>query len=136
MQILDPGTKPDTGPAEPGSYRINEMLLNEMFSPIGAPKSNKTEIDWLDDLKFYIDNENSMLQKNLFPAIEKHKKYIDHPKAYKIYLDPIRRCCKNYCERFEIEDADEKFSEEKLIELAKHMAEEQKEFIKRGDYDK
>lgn len=112
------------------------MLLNEMFSPIGAPKEDQSEIDWLDDLKFYIDNDNSMLQKNLFPAVEKHKKYIDHPDAFKIYLAPLKRCCESYCKKFQIEDADEKFPKDKLIELAKHMAEEQKTFIKRGDYDK
>ena len=31
------------------------MKLYEMFSPIGAPKEND-EIDWLGDLKFFIDN--------------------------------------------------------------------------------
>lgn len=122
----------DTGPAELGE----NMKLLEMFSPIGAPKADQSDIDWLDDLKFYIDNDNSMLQKNLFPAIEKHKKHIDHPDAYKIYLAPIKRCCENYCEKFEIEDAEEKFSKEKLIELAKHIAQEQKKFILHGDYGK
>lgn len=135
--MLQPKIEPqqDTGHVGLGKQE-NIMLLNEMFSPIGAPKPDQSDIDWLDDLKFYIDNDNSMLQKNLFPAVEKHKKHVDHPDAYKIYLTPIKRCCENYCERFEIEDAEEKFPNEKLIELAKHIANEQKEFIKRGDYDK
>lgn len=105
-----------------------------MFSPIGAPKADQSDVDWLDDLKFYIDNDNDMLQKNLFPAIEKHKNHVDNPDAYKIYLMPIKRCCDSYCERFEIEDVEEKFPKEKLIELAKHIADEQQKFIKRGDY--
>ena len=29
------------------------MLLREMFSPIGAPKDEQQEIDWIDDLKFF-----------------------------------------------------------------------------------
>jgi hypothetical protein len=34
------------------------MLLKEMFSAIGAPKDEQADIDWLDDLKFFIDNND------------------------------------------------------------------------------
>jgi hypothetical protein len=112
------------------------MLLNEMFSAIGAPKEDQSEIDWLDDLKFYIDNDNSMLEKNIFPTVDKHKKFIDNPDAYKLYIAPIQRCCKSYCEQFQIKDSEKKFPDEKIIELAKHISKEQEKFIKRGDYDK
>lgn len=107
-----------------------------MFSPIGAPKEDESEIDWLDDLKFYIDNDSDMLQKNIFPAVEKHRKYVDHPNAFKIYINPIKRCCESYCKMFEIEDPEEKFPQEKIEELARMFCETQKSFIERGDYDK
>jgi hypothetical protein len=42
---------------------------------------------------------------------------------------------KEYCETFEIEDIEKKFSEDSLIELAKRIAEEQKRFIENGDYE-
>ncbi len=40
------------------------MLLKEMFSAIGAPKeTDQQDIDWLDDLKFFIDNDDTMLNQ-------------------------------------------------------------------------
>ena len=111
------------------------MLLQEMFSPLGGPKNDQPEVDWLDDLKFYIDNNNTMLQRHIFPTVEKHKKYLDHPEAYKLYIRPLKSCCESYCKEFKIDEIEAKFPESKLLELAKHIAEKQKEFIQRGDYD-
>jgi hypothetical protein len=111
------------------------MLLNEMFSPIGAPKEDDREIDWLGDLKFFIDNENDMLTHHLFPAVKKHSRYIDHPKAYKIYIRPLEKCLEAYCKKFEIKDRNEKFPKESLTELAKKICEEQKKHLEDGDYD-
>lgn len=110
------------------------MLLREMFSPIGAPKTEEQEIDWLGDLKFFIDNDNDMLSNHFFPAVKKHEKYLNHPEAYKIYLRPLDMCAEEYCKKFQIGDKHEKFPKESLIELAKHIAEEQNKFIERGDY--
>jgi hypothetical protein len=39
-----------------------------------------------------------------------------------------------YCERYQVENPEEKFSKEKLIELAKRFASEQEKFLERGDY--
>ena len=110
------------------------MLLNEMFSAIGAPKQDQPDIDWLDDLKFYIDNDDSMLTKHFFPAIKRHKEYQGNPNAYKIYIRPLEHCLESYCEKFDVENPEEKFPKEKLIELAKHFCREQEMFLKRGDY--
>jgi hypothetical protein len=110
------------------------MLLREMFSPIGAPQDDQAEIDWLDDLKFFIDNDNDMLQQNFFPAVKRHKEHQGNPNVYKVYIRPIERCKEAYCEKFEIEHPEEKFPKEKIIELAKRCAEEQEKYIKKGDY--
>jgi len=113
------------------------MLLREMFSAIGAPKEDlEQEIDWIGDLKFFIDNDNDMLNSNFFPAVKKHEKYIGHPQAYKIYMKPIERCLESYCNKFEIEEPESKFPKESLIELAKTIASEQEKFISQGDYKK
>jgi hypothetical protein len=109
------------------------MLLKEMFSPIAAPK-DQPDIDWLDDLKFYIDINNELLSNQLFPAIKKHTKYVGNPNAYKLYVKPLERCCEDYCNKFEIENPGEKFPKEQLIELAKKIAFEQEQNIKKGDY--
>jgi len=111
------------------------MKLNEMFSPLGAPDEKDKEIDWIDDLKFFIDNDNHLLSHYLFPAIKKHKDHLSHPKAYTLYLKPIKFALKNYCNKFKIEDQEEKFTEESLIELAKKICEEQKKHIEDGDYE-
>jgi hypothetical protein len=112
------------------------MLLKETFSPVGGPKTDQSDIDWIDDLKFYMDNDDDALSDYFFPAIKKHKKYLGHPNAYMLYMKPLKVCLKKYCTRFKIEDADEKFPEEKLKELAKSLCKQQETFIKRGDYDR
>lgn len=110
------------------------MKLFELFSPIGSPKEDDQEIDWLDDLKFYIDNNDELLNNYFFPAVKKHEEHVGHPHVYKIYLKVIKPCLNDYCKRFEVEDIEDKFPKESLIGLAKRMAEEQENHIKNGDY--
>lgn len=110
------------------------MLLREMFSPIGAPKEQDEDIDWIGDLKFFIDNDSQVLSKQFFPAIKRHQQYKGHPDAYKLYLHPLESVCETYCKKFEVKNKEEVFPKEKLIELAKHFADEQERHIERGDY--
>ena len=111
------------------------MLLREMFSAIGAPKeSDQQEIDWLDDLKFFIDNDEAMLTNYFFPAVKKHKEHQGSPEAFKIYIIPIQHCLDHYCEKYDIQDRPEKFPKEKIIALAKMIAGEQEKFLEKGDY--
>lgn len=113
------------------------MLLREMFqNPSTDFQRQEEEIDWFDDLKHYMDNNNDILNNYFFPAVKKHQQHISHPDAYKLYLKPISRCLEAYCEEFQIEDKEEKFPSNKLVELAKKIAEEQKLHIEEGDYDK
>jgi hypothetical protein len=112
------------------------MLLREMFSPVGAPHEEQQDIDWMDDLKFFIDNNDTMLNQYFFPAVKKHKEHKGHPDAYKIYVRPIEHCMGHYCKKFDIDKPEEKFPKEKLIDLAKLFATEQEKHIEHGDYDK
>jgi hypothetical protein len=111
------------------------MLLKEMFSPIGAPKQDDQEVNWLDDLKFFIDNDDKMLDQYFFPAVKRHKEHQGNPNVFKVYIRPIENCLNHYCQKFEIDDRAEKFPKEKIIELAKRFAEEQEQFLKKGDYE-
>lgn len=106
-----------------------------MFSPIGAPKDTQDEIDWIDDLKFFIDNDTDLLSKTFFPVIKKHKQYRNHPKVYQLYVKPLKTCVGVYCDKFKIDQPETKFPKDKLIALAKRIAEEQNKFIDRGDYE-
>lgn len=111
------------------------MLLREMWSAIGAPKEEDQEIDWLDDLKFFIDNDDAMLNRYFFPAVKKHKEYQGHPRVFQVYIKPIQNCLNHYCDKFDVQDREEKFPKNKLIDLAKRIADEQEKFISKGDYD-
>jgi len=111
------------------------MLLREMFSPIGAPREDESEIDWMDDLKFYIDNDTDILSRTMFPAIKKHMQHTEDPRAYKIYLKPLQSCMQQYTEQFDIDEPETKFPKEQMIKLARKIADEQKQHIQNGDYD-
>jgi hypothetical protein len=111
------------------------MLLKEMFSPIGSPKEDDQDIDWISDLKFFMDNDDKMLENYFFPAVEKHKQHAGNPNTWKLYMRPIRECLKCYLEQYKVENSEEKFPEEALEELAHRIAEEQEQFIQEGDYE-
>jgi hypothetical protein len=121
---------PDTGHAGRGK----DMRLLEMFPAREEPDEN-AEIDWLDDLKFYMDNDHHMLSTYLFPAVKQHEKHQDREDAYKIYIRPIMACCKHYCEKYQIKDPEKKFDKEGIIRLAKQIADEQKKHLEDGDYE-
>ena len=106
-----------------------------MFSPIGAPRQDQEDIDWLDDLKFFIDNDDQILNQYFFPAVKRHKEHQGNPNVFKVYIRPLEKCKEAYCEKFNVENPEEKFPKEKIIELAKRLADEQDKFIKKGDYE-
>jgi hypothetical protein len=111
------------------------MLLREMWSAIGAPKEDQQDIDWLDDLKFFIDNHDTMLNQYFFPAVKRHKEHRGNPQVFKVYIRPIETCLDQYCEKYDIDNREEKFPKEKLIDLAKRIADEQEKYLEKGDYD-
>jgi hypothetical protein len=86
-------------------------------------------------LKFFIDNDDTVLKNYFFPAVNRHKEHRGNPNAYKIYIRPLESCKEAYCEKFEIESAEDKFPKDKLIELAKMIATEQEKHMEKGDYE-
>lgn len=114
-----------------------DMLLKEFFSAQPEDREDKEkDIDWLGDLKFFVDNDHDALVEFIFPAVDQHKKNVEDPKAYKVYIKPLRQCAIKYCKKFDTEkDHKTLFPTEEIVKLAKHIAETQKEFIERGDYE-
>lgn len=106
----------------------------ELFPAREEPDEN-AEIDWIDDLKFYMDNDHHMLSTYLFPAVKQHEKHKENDDAYKIYIRPIVSCCRHYCKKFNIKDPEKKFDKESIIRLAKQIADEQQKHIEDGDYE-
>lgn len=111
------------------------MFIKEMFSPLGGPQTQEGDIDWLDDLKFYIDSDDKLLSKFIFPAVEKHKKFLNHQENYRFYIRPLQYCLESYCKKFDIEEAEEKFPLSQIVELAKRIASEQEKHIKEKNYE-
>lgn len=106
-----------------------------MFSPLGNPSDEEQDINWIEDLKFYMDNEERILQRYVYRSIKKHIANLGSDKAYKLYVPTIVSCIKDYCNKFEITDAETKFSKDDILGLAKQMAADQEVHIKNGDYD-
>jgi len=121
------------------------MKLMELFQPPALDSASDTmekdprlvsDINYLNDLKFFIDNDTDRLSKNFFPAI-KQQQANDGPESFKFYLKPLSDSCEEYCKEYDLSDIkDEIFTRESLVELAKEIAAEQSEFIKNGSYNK
>ena len=107
----------------------------ELFSPIANGLDGQDDIDWLGDLKFFIDNDNRILEQYIFPAVKVHKENIDNPNVYKAYITPIQECLREYIAKYKVETPEKKFSKDSIIELAKQFASVQGNFIKNGDYE-
>ena len=101
-----------------------------------TPEDQEEDINWLDDLKFFIDHDDELLTQHLFPVINKHKAHPDTPDAYKMYVKPLRHCAIVYCNKFDTElPHKELFPTEAIVELAKLIAETQGKYIEKGDYE-
>jgi hypothetical protein len=110
------------------------MLLKEMFSPLGGPKVDQPDVDWLDDLKFFIDDNEDLISRFIMPAIHKHKQHRYHPAAFKLYIKPLNQCADIYCNKFDL-NREEIFPESQIIELAHQMYEQQNKFIDQKNYE-
>ena len=83
------------------------------------------EVNYLDDLKFYIDNNNKIQMKLMVPAIDKHQQSGNIKDAYKFYLRPIEICAKVYCKKYGLEKyIGDIFSKNGIVDLAKAYAEQ------------
>ena len=131
MQLPKIELRLDIGPV----VRGNIMLLNEMFSAIGAPKKDLSDIDWIDDLKFFIDNNDDILENYIFPAVRRQESNLNNKDSFQLYLEPLKSCVKKYVTAYDVPDPEDKFTSEKIIELAKKIADEQKKHIDDGDYE-
>lgn len=113
------------------------MRLMELFSqPDNKDPRLNPDINYLDDLKFYVDNNSEMLSNIFFPAIKEQQAKNDPQEAYKLYIKPIRFAVEKYCEEYDLKDVkDDIFTDENVNEIAKRFATEQHNHINNKDYD-
>ena len=65
------------------------MLLKELFqSPLDFANSEQ-DIDWIGDLKVFMDNDDKTLSNFFFPAVDRHKQNPDDENAFKLYIKPL-----------------------------------------------
>jgi hypothetical protein len=111
------------------------MRLKEMFSPIGGPTDKDADVDWLGDLKFFMDHNDSIVRDLILPAVQKHKTSPKAPNAFKLYIMPVMKCRKMYADQFKVDDVEGKISQEEIIKIARKIAEEQSKHIEKKDYE-
>ena len=111
------------------------MRLKEMFSPIGGPNDKDSDVDWIGDLKFFMDHNDSIVRDLILPAVQKHKTSPKAPKAFKLYIMPVMKCRKMYADQFKVDDVEKKISHKEVIKIARKMAEEQSKHIEKKDYE-
>lgn len=114
------------------------MKLFELFDREDQEKDKRlsSDVDYVSDLKFYIDNDDKLLTKYFFPAVKKHRDHMDHPEAYKIYMPAVKTIVPQYCKEFQLDDIQEEiFNDETLEAVCKRFADEQKKYLERGDYE-
>ena len=119
------------------------MKLFELFSRPDQDSDDKRkdprldhEINYADDLKYFIDNEDSLLSKFFFPAIDKQKRMNNQENSFKLYIDPVSKSIDIYCRKFKLDDVKDKiFNNEIISDVAKKIAGEQGEHIKKKAYE-
>lgn len=116
------------------------MLLNELFEVPSETKDKRLDhdIDYAGDLKFFIDNDNDMLSTHFFPAIKKHQEDLhSEDPASKYYMEPVKKCLDIYVKKFDLNDIKDKiFTDDLLKSVAQRFADEQKNHIDSGAYDR
>ncbi len=114
------------------------MRLFELFGPESENKDERlnSDIDYVSDLKFFIDNDNELVSQSLFPAIKKHKALGGEPGQYHVYLNAVKSAIPKYCAEYEMSDVEEDIFTNEVIEaVCKKFAEEQCNYLERGDYE-
>ena len=114
------------------------MLLNELFTP---EQESEPKIDLEDDVLFFIDNEDELQKEYFLPAVRelKRKNVIERDEISEIYpsfAQLVNAGCKMYHQKFKPEGkAQDIYTKEFRIALAKKLAEKHLPYIKDGHYD-
>jgi hypothetical protein len=114
------------------------MRLFELFGPETENRDERlnSDIDYVSDLKFFIDSDDDLTSHSLFPAIKQHRKLGGKADQYQLYHDTVGAAIPKYCEQYDLNDIKEDIFTNEVIEaICKRFAEEQSKFIERGDYE-
>jgi hypothetical protein len=131
VQILDQDGKQDIGLAEHG----DNMKINEVDKELEKFK----DVDWVDDLKFFMHNDPRFYRTVVYPVIAELKsKLKSGSKCNEMSFMPcIDKAIPSYCNKFKITQNPKKiFDDEEIKDLAVKMFHEEKSNIEKGVYDR
>jgi hypothetical protein len=129
VTIRDRELRPVIGHVGNGDMRIFE--LNEKFK--------LDDIDLLDDLEFFMNNDNQFYRRVYYPLLMKVKKMVTlgKPCDDKIFRSCIDQAIPLYIKKFNISGNEKSvFTDVDRDELARKIFGQEKERIEQGQYDR
>lgn len=97
------------------------------------------EVDLVDDLKFFMENDPTFYRKVLFPMILKVKKHIKAGQRCKdtVFKNCVDQAASIYCQKFNIQDNEKSvFTDIDRDKLARQIFGQEVERINQGVYDR
>jgi hypothetical protein len=110
------------------------MLIREIDE-----KLNLDEIDLLDDLEFFMNNDSQFYRRTFYPVVTKIRSIIKtgKPCSDKVFRNCIDQAVPIYIKKFNIPGNEKSvFTDVDRDELAKKIFSKEKERIEKGEYDR
>lgn len=98
---------------------VTSMLINEIEQGLGKESS-----DYIDDLEFFMVNDDEIYRRVLFPVISELRKKLKNKIncSAKMFLPCVNRAIALYCQKFNIvDDLDQIFSKHNKVALARKI---------------
>ena len=114
------------------------MLLKELFTP---EEDSTPNYDLLDDIAFFIDNDDELHKEFFLPAVRelKRKKIIDRNSIEEIapaFEMLVTKGCEKYNDKYKPQGKTEEIFTQKLMaSICNKLAEKHLDYIKDGAYD-
>lgn len=114
------------------------MLLKELFTP---EEDNTPQYDLLDDISFFIDNDDELHKEFFLPVVQelKRKKVIERDSIEEIapaFEMLVKKGCEKYNEKYMPDGKTEEiFTQSLMAGICNKLAEKHLNYIKDGAYD-
>jgi|SRR5210317_952580 len=114
------------------------MLLKELFS---HEDENTPKYDLIDDISFFIDNDDQLHKEYFLPAVKelKRKKIVDRNSIEEIapaFKSLVEKGCEKYNETYKPRGKTEEiYTQELMASVCNKLAEKHLDYIKDGAYD-
>lgn len=120
--------------------RIRELLENTEFNDLEFVKknghSNELDYDLVDDLIHYMNEDDEIYRRHLYPVISDCVRKMDANRKIdsSIFKNTVAECYKSYVKKFPIRQLTDEIEDETLEETCKRMYEEMCKHYEEGKY--